>query len=232
MKSRSVDRPPARGRGRPAAHLGGLRFSEQLWYGVLKGLRDGGPDFVEFGLTESRAWEPVQRKGIAGEPELFRRLVEAETAEEVRQTYLESPFWLNPEKSHKLFLRLLYDHAEQFVAGKCDEKRCPDSQRPTSRERLLRYLARVMAGIMEGRRPRTAVDKLGGQTHPGFERGTHLREGVLFRVEGPEGVEFFTDGLNTVWIPEFPRWSVGKPVPRRPNPRLPGARSSQPVRNG
>jgi hypothetical protein len=90
---------------------------------------------------------------------LWLRLLQATTPKEVRAVCDESVFWLNPKRGATLFHAVLTQNAQHFLDAKRDP-RWPKSDRPTSRGRRNRFLARSMAGISMGISIRTAQDLL------------------------------------------------------------------------
>lgn len=90
---------------------------------------------------------------------LWERLLKATSPEEVKAVCDESPYWLNPKRGAILFYRVLSENAKNFLAAK-QNRRYPRSDRPTTRGRRIRFLARSMAGISMGIGVRTAQDLL------------------------------------------------------------------------
>jgi hypothetical protein len=177
-----------------------LWFWEREWCAIFKGLRDGTPTYQ---LQELRAeprklsrhpalrWElrnemPVKLKvaetripGIPPERELWHALLRAASVEEVRRICGRSFHWLNPKTSRKPFVEILSTRADLFLTAKSD-RRFPASERCSSDDKRLLYLARAMAGITLKRSPRRAIDLLakGRLRHAasldrqGFDSGT------------------------------------------------------------
>ena len=119
-------------------------------------------------------------RGTPAERELWERLLDARSVEEVQVICGQSQYWLNPRRSGKPFVEVLSSRADQFLAAKND-RRYPASRRPSSDDRRLRFLARAMAGVTLGRSPRTSVDLLGKRNTLGL--GQRLSRGP-----GTEGI--------------------------------------------
>ena len=193
-----------------------LWFWERQWCAIFKGLRDGTPTYL---LEELRPgprklsrhpalrWElrnemPVRLKvaktripGMPPERELWHALLRAATVEEVRGICRRSRYWLNPKTSGKPFVEILSTRADLFLLAKSD-RRFPASERSSSDDKRLQYLARAMAGITLKRSPRRAIDLLAKGTHlrapsldrQGFDNGTiNLPLGFEFAVVKPNG---------------------------------------------
>ena len=120
-----------------------------VWYGAWQRIFDGmcGGRYI--------------RKDMAFQDEhtLWERLLTASTPEEVKAVCDESPYWLNPKRGAVTFHSRLSENAAAFAAAKQDP-RWPRSNRPTSRGRQIRFLARSMAGLSMGISTRTAQDLL------------------------------------------------------------------------
>jgi hypothetical protein len=121
----------------------------EFWYGAWFRIFDGmcGGRYIRTDLN------------FQDEHALWRQLLDATTAEQVRAVSDESPYWLNPERDSILFYDLLSRNAKSFLAAKTD-RRFPKSNRPTNQGRQIRFLARSMAGISMGISIRTAQDLL------------------------------------------------------------------------
>lgn len=100
----------------------------------------------------------VRHRAIPGEPRLWEALKRAHNAAELRRICRRSKHWLKWEWSGEIEGRhwyqrapsacpkALYDHAQEFCQAKRDE-RYPASDRPSSDDKRIEYLARVMAGL-------------------------------------------------------------------------------------
>jgi hypothetical protein len=98
------------------------------------------------------------------EPEVWRGLVRARTAEQVRQAYGQSKRWLNPQWRGRTFVQLLFDEAGQFVRAKHDHFYPRASHLSSDRKRVV-FFARAMAGLSCGISPSTAVGLLRKLNH-------------------------------------------------------------------
>ena len=132
-------------RGPKPIDQGALEYWYAAWLGVFHGMRHG--RYIRIDLQ----FEP--------EAEMWFRLVEAKTAEQIKLVCAESQFWLNPNRGAIEFHRTLIEQAERFLAVKKDP-RWPRSNRPTNDYRRIKFLARSMAGVMMGISIRTAQDLL------------------------------------------------------------------------
>ena len=132
-------------RGPKPVDQGALEYWYAAWLGVFHGMRHG--RYIRIDLH----FKP--------EAEVWFRLVEANTAEQIKLVCDESPFWLNPKRGAIEFHRTLIEQAESFLAVKKDP-RWPRSNRPTNDYRRIKFLARSMAGVMMGISIRTAQDLL------------------------------------------------------------------------
>lgn len=116
-------------------------------------------EWVPFRSGQIR-WQLTRRKPLS-EPEVWRQLVQAQTAEQVRKACEESKRWLNP-KAGRPYVQLLHDKAEQFVRAK---KYAYYPRRASGDVKRIAFFARVMAGITLGISPITAVDRLRKMKH-------------------------------------------------------------------
>ena len=132
-------------RGPKPVDQNNLEFWYGAWLGVFDGMCHGRYISTDLDLQDERA--------------LWHRLLDATTPEEVRAVCDESEFWLNPKRGATLFHDALSQYAEDFLNAKRDS-RWPKTDRPTSRGRRIRFLARSMAGISMGISIRTAQDLL------------------------------------------------------------------------
>ena len=147
-----------------------LWFWEREWCAIFKGLRDGTPNYL---LEELRSrprklsrhpdlrWElrnemsvrlrVVKERfpGIPPERELWHALLRAASIEEVRGICGRSRYWLNPKTPRKPFVEILSTRADLFLAAKSD-RRFLVSERSSSDDKRLRYLARAMRSPYEG----------------------------------------------------------------------------------
>src|SRR5690348_5717136 len=93
------------------------------------------------------------------EPEVWKVLVNAKTANQVRKACSQSERWLDPSWRGRPYVRLLQESANGFVRAKRD-RFYARSLRPSSDKSRVVFFARVMAGIACGIAPSTAVDRL------------------------------------------------------------------------
>jgi hypothetical protein len=121
----------------------------------------------------------VQHQAIAAEPQLWKALKRARSAAEVRRICRQSKYWLKWEfkgeiNGRRWYCRVpsacpkaLYDYAEEFCRAKQSERYPRSDDRPSSDDKRIEYLARVMAGLSLVRpiAPATAVDLLRKMKH-------------------------------------------------------------------
>lgn len=163
-----------------------LIWWEQEWYCVFHRLAFGipawnrvdnvwepprPPRLSEFNAAQVKAWNEEmksmrwteektrkQHSRIPDEPQVWERLKLARSANQIREACDASTFCLNSRKCPYLFVVDLCANASTFLRGK--RYRCPNSNRPSSEEKLAAHFARVMAGIMVGISPARAIDRL------------------------------------------------------------------------
>jgi hypothetical protein len=99
-------------------------------------------------------WDPP---GHPAEPDIWERLKRATKPQQVRRVCSQSRHWLNPKRSE--LGRILYKHADQFLEAKADPA-YPRSERGSSENKRIQFLARAMAGVSVGMSPATGVDLL------------------------------------------------------------------------
>jgi hypothetical protein len=123
-----------------------------------------------------RAW---QGKKVPGDPEVLEKLLRAKDAKRI-QRICKDAHTVRPEKiwgeerdirvdnwpiqTGSLLPEYLSKHAEQFIEAKSDP-RFPRSTRPSNQLKQLWFLARALAGAVNGVKPRTAIN-LVGSTRP------------------------------------------------------------------
>jgi hypothetical protein len=151
---------------------------EWLWF--FSGLRHGFPAEIEYEwiipplpklqthpvlLEELRKKEMiVTRKerlqsGSPPEQKTWNKLLEATTIPDIRKACRASRYWLrNPRISY--CLALLCDQLGPILLAAKKERRYPKSERPTSDERRIRFLALALAGACMGIAPRYANEVL------------------------------------------------------------------------
>jgi hypothetical protein len=93
-----------------------------------------------------------RKRALSPKLAVWELLTKARTLKQVRQAYEQAGYW-------KPRLTILRDHPEGFLAAKRGP-RYPRSNRPTSDEKRIRYLARSMAGIHMGLSPATSITLL------------------------------------------------------------------------
>jgi len=91
------------------------------------------------------------------EPQVWRALVAARTAADVRKACRKSERWLNPQWGGRPYVQDLYDQAERFIRAKQDVYY---PRRDTGDVKRVIFFARAMAGITLGLSASTAVDRL------------------------------------------------------------------------
>ncbi len=159
-------------RARTATRVQEICKQSSLWNRktYVKQIYDQAAQFIA-----AREGYPERTVPVPAERELWEGLLRAETVRQVRAIYRRSKYWLNPRWRGKVYVRTLYEHADQFLDAK-KARRYPDSARPSSDDRRLRFLAAAMAGITVGRRPRTANDSCG---KPSPKLGKRFWEPIL-----------------------------------------------------
>jgi len=132
-------------RGPKPVNQDDLEFWYGAWLGVFDGMSSG--RHIRTGMD------------FQAEQALWERLLHATSPDEVKAVCGASSYWLNPKRGATVFHTVLWENAHHFLAAKQDP-RWPRSNRPTSRGRQIRFLARSMAGICMGISMRTAQDLL------------------------------------------------------------------------
>ena len=112
---------------------------------------------------------------VPGEPKIIEKLLNAKKQDQVRKicadafTHLDEyvsgeivevrrPNW--PISDFSLLPEKLSQYASEFIEAKNDP-RFPASDRPTSRQRQLWFIARALAGAVHGISTRTAINQIG-----------------------------------------------------------------------
>jgi hypothetical protein len=159
---------------------------ERDWYRVFHGLAFGIPPWngvdnvwepprpprlSEFNAAQVKAWNEemkwicwtkkktrYQIRGIAAEPQVWEELKLARSANQIRKACDASTFWLNSRACPYPYVVDLRANASTFLRGK--RYRCPNSNRPSSKKKLVAHFARVMAGITVGISPARAIDRM------------------------------------------------------------------------
>jgi len=122
--------------------------------------------------TENKARERAMRDGwyqdlmilsprVPAEPRIWERLKKARSPGQVRCIFRDSN---HLKKYQKASIRNFADK----IASALISKECPKSDRASSDEKFLLYLARVMAGVCMGYKPSTAVRMLRTMAHHGI----------------------------------------------------------------
>src|SRR5581483_3018577 len=79
------------------------------------------------------------------EPAVWKALVDARTADDVRRACGQSKRWLSPKWQGRVFVRLLSEKAEEFIRAKTDDPYYPRSERRSSEIKRVTFFARAMA---------------------------------------------------------------------------------------
>jgi len=130
-------------------------------------------------ISTGRKTVTVEAPPIMGEPHLWEALKKANNAAQVRRICRRSKYWLKwefeGEINGKHFYsrvpsycpKALYDKAEKFCEAKLSDRYPGSSERPSSDDKRIEYLARVMAGLSlkSPIAPATAVDVLRKMKH-------------------------------------------------------------------
>jgi hypothetical protein len=96
------------------------------------------------------------------EPEVWTALVQAKSADKVREACRQSKRWLNPAWRGRAFVQILAEKAQQFVRAKKDPYY---PRRDSGDAKRVVFFARALAGIECGISPSTAVDRLRKMRH-------------------------------------------------------------------
>ena len=123
----------------------------------VREIHDKAEEFVA-----ARNYRIVRTKAAPGDPDLWERLKQAKTIQQVRNACYSSKWWVeqaSPRGKGKAWMRILTKHPDEFLKAK-DDKRYPRSDRPSSDNKRLRYLAYAMAGVSCGMSYRSAIDLL------------------------------------------------------------------------
>lgn len=97
---------------------------------------------------------------MAGEPEVFDFLLQADTPEQVRDICKDAPNW--PISLGSVLPLYLSKYAVEFIAARKDS-RFPKSTRQSSRLKQLWFLSRTLAGAIFDYEPRTAINLVGSK---------------------------------------------------------------------
>jgi len=118
---------------------------EDAWYRTFRDLRD---------------WKTHGFISGPGERELWEELKKAHSAKQVQKICRRSKYWLNPHWKGGYFIGIaLPQQASGFVTA-LKHKRCPRSDRPSSDDKRMRFLAKAMTAAVTGRSVRTVEDLL------------------------------------------------------------------------
>jgi hypothetical protein len=104
----------------------------------------------------------LRPKVSLAEPKVWRALVAARTAIDLREVCRKSKRWLNPKWEGRPYVQDLHDHAEQFLRAKEDVYY---PRRDSADEKRVKFFARAMSGITLGISPITAIDRLRKMKH-------------------------------------------------------------------
>jgi hypothetical protein len=121
-------------------------------------------------LRERRTMKPLQptvketSKAIPAQRRIWKSLIRAKNASQVQAACKRSRFWLNDDNEVEnlrisVNLDRLHRMAPIWLAAKSDKK-FPKSDRPTSEDKQIEFLARAMAGGSMGLTARYANEKL------------------------------------------------------------------------
>ena len=113
-------------------------------------------------FVASKSLRVVRVRPQPGDRNLWEKLKRAKTIQQVQNACYKSKWWVHQtsrREKGKAWMRRLTQDAGQFIRAK-EDTRYPRSNRPTSDNKRLKYLAHAMAGIACGISYRTAVDSL------------------------------------------------------------------------
>ena len=110
-----------------------------------------------------RAEEKATRQlRVAGEPEIIKQLLQAETANEVR-VICEDAFPNLPITAGSVLPANLSQYASEFIAARKDPRFPQSTSRPTTRLKQLWFLSRALAGALYDVKTRTAINLIGSK---------------------------------------------------------------------
>ena len=97
---------------------------------------------------------------VPGDSYVFKQLLEAKSADAVREICRDAPNWPIRFGSH--FPHYLERYSQEFVDAKIDP-RFPRSTRPSTPLKQIWFLSRALAGAVFGEATRTAINKIGSK---------------------------------------------------------------------
>ena len=168
--------------GRPTqADPGTLYVFAHQFYWAFKAIDEGTVRFRHGTGVHSKAKqerEAMHNIRVPGEPDIIDSFLRATTAKEITticedafstrrikiglglEKEVQVPNW--PISAGSILPSALSEFAGEFIAAKNDP-RFPSSSRPTSRPKQLWFLARALAGAVQGISTRTAINLIGSR---------------------------------------------------------------------
>jgi hypothetical protein len=155
------------------------RLTESERFEWIRSAEDSWLTAIREDLRQRAAENATKQLKVPGEPEIIQQLMEAETANEVREicedafaqvnckiapdTYRELtlPNWPIPVGS--VLPSNLSQYASEFIAARKDPRFPRSTSRPTSRLKQLWFLSRALAGALYGVKTRTAINLIGSK---------------------------------------------------------------------
>jgi hypothetical protein len=165
---RMADEGISQGRLKESERSEWVQRTKEAWLGTIR--ED---------LRRRAADEATKPLKVPGEPEVIRRLLDAETPGQVRDICNDAFAQVSREISPGIFRELivpnwpisagsvlpsyLSQYASEFVAARKDPRFPRSTNRPTSRLKQLWFLSRALAGALYGVKTRTAINLVGSR---------------------------------------------------------------------
>lgn len=155
------------------------RLTESERFEWIRRAEDSWLTAIREDLRQRAGENATKQLKVPGEPEIIKQLMEAETANLVREicedafaqvnckiapnTYRELtlPNWPIPVGS--VLPSNLSQYASEFIAARRDPRFPRSTNRPTSRLKQLWFLSRALAGALYGVKTRTAINLIGSK---------------------------------------------------------------------
>ena len=166
------------GRLKESDKLEWMKCGEESWLSAIR------EDF-----RHCAAEEATKLLRVVGEPEIIRELLEAETADRVRDICEDAFVKVNCKVAPEAFKELtlpnwpipagstlpsyLSQYASEFIAARKDSRFPGSSDRPSSHLKQLWFLSRALAGAAYGVRARTAINLVGSMRPDEVFENTH-----------------------------------------------------------
>lgn len=141
----------------------------------------------------------LKRKPQDSEPAVWRDLIAAKTAADIRKACRASTRWLSPKWQGRPYVQDLYDKAQDFVRAKTENIYYP--RRDSNDEKRVAFFARAMAGISLGISPNTAIDRLRKYKHGDECPCVHCDQSRWDRIEQHVYTDFFAKSADEAQAP-------------------------------